>query len=139
MNEDTKRPTIAAALEHPFDKPGEHSDYAVFPAELEKDPEVFFHGTQQSLLQPIREEGFRMPPPPKARSVSFSRTSGLALGYACDKRSEASPEGVVIAVRFAADNRSERREESFGLHVDRFDPQPEIIGYCIVPAAYDHR
>jgi putative SOS response-associated peptidase YedK len=38
-----------------------------------------------------------------------------------------------------ADNRSLRREESFGLHVDRFDPQPEIVGYCIVPADYDHR
>jgi hypothetical protein len=71
--------------------------------------------------------------------VSFSRTSGLALGYACGKRSEASPEGVVIAVRFGPDKGSQRRSQQFGLHVDRFDPQPEIVGYCIVPATYVHR
>jgi hypothetical protein len=31
------------------------------------------------------------------------------------------------------------RREPFGICVDRFDPQPEIVGYCIVPAEYVHR
>jgi hypothetical protein len=137
MSEQTK-PQTAEALEHPFGKPGEHNDYAVFTEKFENDPDVFFHGTGRNVLQAIRAEGFRAPLPPKAQSVSFSRTSDLALGYACSKRCEASPEGVVIAVRFGPDNRSEVRGEPFGLHVDRFDPQPEIVGYCIVPATYVH-
>lgn len=61
------------------------------------------------------------------------------MGYSSGKRSDASPNGVVIAMRFAADNRSLRRKEAFGLHVDGFDPQPEIVGYCIVPVGYEHR
>lgn len=35
-----------------------------------------------------------------------------------------------------ADNRSEKRKEPFGLHVDRFDAQSEIVGCCVVPAPY---
>jgi hypothetical protein len=139
MNEQTKPQTTTDALEHPFETPSEHRDYAVFAEAFERDPSVFFHGTGRNVLQAIREEGFRAPPPPKAQSVSFSRTSGLALGYACGKRSKASPEGVVIAVRFGPDNQSLTRSEPFGIYVDRFDPQPEIIGYCIVPAAYEFR
>jgi hypothetical protein len=138
MNEPTK-PQTADPFDHPFEPPSEHRDYAVFADEFEKDPTVFFHGTGRNVLQAIREEGFTAPPPPKAQSVSFSRTSGLALGYACGKRSEASPEGVVIAVRFRSDDRSATRSEPFGIYVDRFDPQPEIIGYCIVPANYVFR
>jgi hypothetical protein len=48
-------------------------------------------------------------------------------------------DGIVIAVRFDAANRSARDEQAFGLHVYKFDPQPEIVGYCVVPAAYVHR
>ena len=131
--------TTADPLEHPFETPSEHRDYAVFAETFEKDPAVFFHGTSRDVLQAIREEGFGAPPPPKAPSVSFSRTSGLALGYACGKQSEASPEGVVIAVRFGPDDRSTTRSEPFGIYVDRFDPQPEIVGYCIMPADYVFR
>lgn len=138
MNE-KKTTQTPETLEHPFETPTEHRDYAVFSEGFEKDPEIFFHGTGRNVLEAILEEGFTPPAPPKAQSVSFSRTSGLALGYACDKRSDASPEGVVIAVRFSAENRSNRREEQFGLHVDRFDPQPEIVGYCVVPAGYMFR
>jgi hypothetical protein len=76
-----------------------------------------------------------LPLPDKAQSVSFARTSDLSLGYA----SGLGADGVVIAVRFGASNRSSKAEEAFGLHVYRFDPQPEIVGYCNVPAAYVHR
>lgn len=105
MNE-KKTTQTPETLEHPFETPTEHRDYAVFSEGFEKDPEIFFHGTGRNVLEAILEEGFTPPAPPKAQSVSFSRTSGLALGYACDKRSDASPEGVVIAVRFSAENRS---------------------------------
>jgi hypothetical protein len=130
--------TPDTAREYPFGTPRDN-EYRLFPDELENDPEIFFHGTEERVLQAIRSGGFSFPDPSKAQSVSFSRDSSLALGYASDKRSAASPQGCVIAVRFGADNRSLRREEPFGLHVDRFDPQPEIVGYCIVPADYDHR
>jgi hypothetical protein len=124
--------------EYPFKTPRDNQ-YRVFPDELENDPEIFFHGTEERVLEAIRSDGFKFPDPPKAQSVSFARDSSLALGYASDKRSIASPKGCVIAVRFGVDNRSLRREEPFGIHVDSFDPQPEIVGYCIVPADYDHR
>jgi hypothetical protein len=127
----------AIAREYPLGVP-QQNEYRVFPDELENDPDIFFHGTEERVLQAIRDEGFRFPDRPRAQSVSFSRVSSLALGYASGKRSNASPNGVVIAVRFAVDNRSVRREQAFGLHVDRFDPQPEIVGYCIVPASYVH-
>lgn len=100
MADETKPQSAAEPLEQPFRPPSERRDDAVFPEQLEKDPEVFLPGTEQRALRAIRDESFRMPPPDKAQSVSFSRTSGLALGYPCGKRSEASPEGVVIAVRF---------------------------------------
>ena len=58
------------------------------------------------FLHAIRDEGFRIPRASKAQSVSFSETSALALGYACDGRLEASPEECVIAMRFRADNQS---------------------------------
>ena len=139
MPDDLFKPkTQDTALEYPFGRP-QDNEYKVFPDELEDDPEIFFHGTEERVLQAIRSGGFRFPAPPKAQSVSFSRISSLALGYASEMRSEASPNGCVIAVRFSADNRSQKREEHFGLHVDSFDPQPEIIGYCIVPASYVHR
>jgi hypothetical protein len=107
----------------------------VFPDDLEQDPEVFFHGTDRRFLESIVADGFRFPPPDKARSVSFARNSSVPLGYA----SGLGADGVVIAVRFNASNRSVRREESFGLHIDAFDPQPEIVGFCVVPADYVHR
>lgn len=129
------RATLADIPEYPFGSPGEHNGYRLFPDKMEHDPEVFFHGTDRRFLQSIADGGFRLPLPDKAQSVSFARTSALALGYA----SGLGADGVVIAVRFDADNRSARDEQAFGLHVYRFDPQPEIIGYCIVSATYVHR
>jgi hypothetical protein len=138
MTDDLFKPkTQNTAREYQFGRP-QDNEYKVFPDELEDDPEIFFHGTEERVLESIRSEGFRFPAPPKAQSVSFSRVSSLALGYASDKRSPASPNGCVIAVRLKADDRSRKREEAFGLHVESFDPQPEIVGYCIVPASYDH-
>ncbi|MCC8950416.1 hypothetical protein H8A97_36435 [Bradyrhizobium sp. Arg62] len=139
MNQQTKPQTAADALEHPFGTPGEHNGYRIFPDQLANDAHVYFHGTEFRVLQAILEEGFRIPPLPLAPSVSFSPTSNLALSYACSKRSAASPEGVVIVVRFQPDNRSRVRRDPSILYVDHFDPQPEIVGYCIVPADYVFR
>ena len=139
-DDEPAKPTIPVAIrEYTMGTPGEHNNYRLFPAEWDTDPEIFFHGTEDRVRQAIFDEGFSLPSPDKAQSVSFSRTCNLALSYACGKRSEASPDGVVIAVRFGADNKSVKAEESFGLHVTRFDPQPEIIGYCTVPNAYSYR
>ncbi len=128
------RITLADLREYRFGTPAEQN-YRIFPDDLERDPEVFFHGTGRCFLQSIVDGGFRFPPPDRAQSVSFARTSDVPLGYA----SGLGADGVVIAVRFDARNGSVRADEPFGLHVYRFDPQPEIVGYCIVPAAYVHR
>jgi hypothetical protein len=138
-DEPTKPASPPTIQEYPLGTPGEHNNYRLFPAEWDTDPEIFFHGTESQVRQAIFDEGFSLPPPDKAQSVSFSRTCNLALSYACEKRSATSPDGVVIAVRFGADNKSVRAEESFGIHVTRFNPQPEIIGYCIVPGSYSFR
>ena len=134
-NETAIHITLADTPEYTFGSPGEHNGYQLFPDEMERDPEIFFHGTDRRFLQPIVDGGFHLPTPDKAQSVSFARNSALALGYASGLGSN----GVVIAVRFDADNRSARDEQAFGLHIYRFDPQPKITGYCIVPAAYVHR
>jgi hypothetical protein len=130
---------LATAREFAFGTPDQHNQYRIFPDELVNDPHVYFHGTELRVLQAILNEGFRIPAPPKAPSVSFSPGSDLALSYACSKRSVASPEGVIIVVRFQPDNRSRVRRDPSILYVDHFDPQPEIIGYGIVPAGYDYR
>jgi hypothetical protein len=139
MNDRTKAQNTTDALEHPFGTPSQYNDYRIFPDELANDPHVFFHGTERRVLQAIIDEGFAIPPPPLAPSVSFSPAPNLALSYACSKRSEVSPEGVVIMVRFQSDNRSRVRRDPSILYVDHFDPQPEIIGYSIVPADYVYR
>ena len=140
MNNEPKPSTPTTEVQElPFPTPSDQNGYQIFPDAWENDPNIFFHGTEDRVRQSILGEGFRFPPLGKAQSVSFSRTSDLALGYACRMRSAASPEGVVLAVKFGSGNRSVARSEHFGLHVDRFDPQPEIIGYIVVPAAYVHR
>lgn len=111
-----------------------NGNYNVFPPRLEEGPDIFFHGTAAANLASIIANGFR--PSAQLPSISFSRESALALGYACEKRA-AGTDGVIIAVRIDA-NRGGIRAEPFGLHVDIIDPQPEIVGYCIIPASYKH-
>jgi hypothetical protein len=69
-------------------------------------------------------------------SVSFAKTSALPLKYASETRSTTSPNGCVIAVRFQTLDRPGIKREHFGLHVYKFDPQPAVIGYCVIPADY---
>src|SRR3712207_2304137 len=92
MNEKTQ------IKEYLFQGANEEGGYRLFPDELEDDEYVFFHGTAEGNLQSILENGFRIAG--SLPSVSFARNSSLALRYACNSRSENSPRGCVIAVRF---------------------------------------
>lgn len=118
-------------------KPGE-TDYEVFPASLEVDPNVFFHGTAEANLASILKNGFALPEAPLAPSVSFAMTSALSLGYASKARNISSPEGCIIVVRYADLNRKGLAKETSMLHDYTLLPPPEIIGYCIVPSGYIH-
>jgi|GEM_PF-1308461 len=122
---------------YPFRDPRGEAPYNQFPAELEEDGLVFFHGTAAVNLKSILADGFR-PPDNGLKSVSSAATSDLALNYACDWRSAASPDGCILAVKFEQLDRPGIHREPFGLHVYKFDPQPTVIGYCIVPAGYRH-
>jgi len=123
-----------AIRKYPFGQPGGENGYRLFPDKIEDDPLVFFHGTAAANLGSIVGEGFKIQG--TLPSVSFGRTSELPLRYACEARSTASPEGCVIAVRFKSIEKTEITSEAFGIHVYKFDPQPEVIGYCIVPQDY---
>ena len=122
--------------EYPFPQKPEDVEYNVFPEELENDENILFHGTSMENFNGILREGFR--PSPPLESVSFSSLSSLALGYACDARSDASPAGCVIAVRYSNLNEKWITCESFGIHDHRCDPQPEIVGFVTVPEVYLH-
>jgi len=119
-------------MEYLFRGASEENGYRLFPAELESDDLVAFHGTAETNLRSIIDNGFTFAG--SLHSLSFAKNSSLALKYACDARTEASPNGCVLAVRFASlDNVV---VETSIIHVHRLDQQPEVIGYCVVPADY---
>lgn len=120
-----------------FPSAPEETDYRIFPASLENDGGVFFHGTAEGNLASILSNGFRISG--ELPSISFARNSSLSLGYACQARSTLSPNGVVIAVRYEDLDKPFITQEAFGLHVYCFSEPPKIIGYCVVPANYVHR
>ncbi|MEY8802230.1 hypothetical protein AB9K35_18280 [Leisingera sp. XS_AS12] len=122
--------------EYPFPQKPKDVGYHVFPEELENDQSIFFHGTSMESFNGILREGFQ--PGPQLESVSFSSVSSVALGYACDARTDASPAGCVIAVRYSNLNETWITRESFGIHDFRRDPQPEIVGFVTVPEDYRH-
>jgi hypothetical protein len=120
-----------------FDFPLNLSDkgYLLFSDEIENNSHVYFHGTSMESFEKIVNQGFKLIN--GAQSISFSRNSGLALKYACDRRDDNSPLGVVMAVMYPS-NFNFFHQEDFGMHVYRTDIQPSIIGYCIIPANYLH-
>ena len=128
---------ITPVEEFPFLGASDANGYRVFPAELENDELVFFHGTADGHRRSIIDNGFKVIG--SLPSVSFASSSSLALRYACEARNAASPDGCIIAVRFASIDKPGIKSESFGIHVYKFDEQPEIVGYCIIPAAYVFR
>ena len=125
-------------MEYDFPANPGASAYRVFPASLEDDPDVFFHGTNAINLESILNEGFRFPPAGRARSISFHSDSALCLSYACDKRTPEAPEGCIIAVRYSRPHRRGLNQSGTFLLDHTLETQPEIVGWCIVPAGYDH-
>lgn len=120
----------------PFSPNIDEVGYKAFPVALEDDPNIYFHGTGASSLEAILRDGFRIPAPPLAQSVSFATTSSLSLRYASEARNVTSPEGCIIAVRYADLSRRGIVKETSILHDYTLEPAPEIIGYCIIPSNY---
>lgn len=123
--------------EFPFNGADETLGYKIFPTELENDNEVYFRGVDENEIDSLVYDGFKIKDP--LPSVSFAATSELALKYACDKRDDGKKDAYVLAVRFKADNKSKKVKENSILHVYMFDPQPEILGFCTIPAEYKYR
>ena len=123
------------ATEYPFPDTDnlEASNCRLFPKFLEADNNVFFHGTSRANAAQICSNGFVSG---SLGSVSFARKSSGALWYACKRRDPESPDGCVLAVRYNSLERKGIRLESGMLHDCTLNPQPEIIGYCIVPESY---
>jgi hypothetical protein len=119
-------------VEYPFQGASEQTHYRVFPDKLEDDELIAFHGTAETNLKPIIDGGFSFVG--TLQSLSFARNSSLALKYACDARTGASPNGCILAVRFPSLEKVVA--ESAVIHVYKLDLQPKIIGYCIIPASY---
>ncbi len=120
-----------------FPWPNEDKGYELFPSELESDPLIAFHGTAELNLDPIVMQGFKIQG--RLKYISFAKRSSFPLGHACGKRSHESPKGVVIAVRFNSLNPPCVVEETSCIYLYCQDQQPEIIGYCVVPAEYANR
>jgi hypothetical protein len=120
-------------IEYPFRGADQENGYCVFPRELESDTNTFFHGTAEENLASILANGFR---PGELPSVSFAKSSGLGLRYACDARRGPSARGVVIAVRFDSLSAPGIARESFGVHVYDRGLQPHVVGYCFIPVGY---
>lgn len=122
-----------SANEYPFGLPNEENAYSVFPAVLENDLNVFFHGTGAANLDSILRDGFE--PSPPLQTSTFTRRSGAALGHACQKF--AAVDRCVLAVRVDDLNVEGIAQESFGIYIHAAKgPKPTVIGYCIVPATY---
>ena len=125
--------------EYEFPSSPAEQSYRIFPPEIENDPAIYFHGTNAENLPSIRRSGFRMPPPDNPPSVSYSSNSSFCLGIACEKRTVAAPKGCVIAVRYPDLDRPSLVRFGTIMHDYTLDSQPEIVGWCIVPEAYQHR
>jgi hypothetical protein len=121
----------------PFPPDPEKSAYRLFSPQLESDERVYFHGTNAANLEPILNQGFRIPS--SLPSVSFCDQSSLALRYACEKRTTDQPEGCVLAVRYENLSAPNLDVGVSVLHDYTCTPQPLVIAYCIVPANYIYR
>jgi len=115
----------------------EELEYQVFPFDLENDPAIFFHGTSELAFNSIKKEGFRLTQ--QLPSISFIKTSPLSLRYACERRSPASPNGVVIVVQFPTNATQGVRRENEFLYLHDMSKQPLVVGYCIIPSSYQYR
>ncbi len=119
---------------YPFPANPEDHNYRLFPDELENNERIFFHGTNAFAAEQIIANGFKFGR--ILASVSFDKNSALALRYACEARNTSSPEGCVLAVQY--EDVSYLEIGTTVVHDYKLDPQPIVIGYCIVPASYNY-
>lgn len=77
---------------YPFLGASAENEYRLFPDHLENDEFVTFHGTAEAKLGAIIDNGFLFAG--SLRSLSFAKTSALALGYALRPRTQDHPMGV---------------------------------------------
>ena len=120
--------------EYSFNSPGERNGYRLFPDAMESDALFAFHGTSETAAFLILKDGFSFAG--SLKSLSFAKSSPLALRYACEKRTKMSPRGCVIAVRFKTLEKPSIEVETSIIHVRALNDQPEIVGTCYVPAEY---
>ena len=50
-----------------------------------------------------------------------------------------SPGGVVIAVRFPSLEGRRIVREQWGIYLFEMEFQPEVVGYCMIPATYQFK
>lgn len=126
------------ALKFPFLEPADKG-YCLFPDDWESNELIFFHGTSATAAKQIDIDGFKAPI--TLPSVSFSKTSALALKYGCEHRSEESPDGCVIAVQYdtlVGLDVGPSVVHDYRLKNDRtLQCGPKLIGYYCIPADYD--
>lgn len=135
--EDDERPT-----EYPLPDNLSERNYCVFPSDLENDPLVLFHGTARKNLDPILAKGFQLPDPKSGNpliSISFAKCSRESLTHVMDRRRSEPGEYSIIAVRYLTLERDDIADNPIDIHDYTLDPQPEILGYCIIPVSYAHR
>lgn len=123
--------------EFEFPWPNEGKGYQLFPAELEADELVLFHGTPKQNLQKILKEGFRARLP--LGSVSYAKSSVYCLTHLFTNHQSLTEEAVVIAVRFETLAQQGIKENDSDIHVYKPEIQPSILGYCTVPVIYAHK
>lgn len=117
------------------------TDYAIFPAALEDDPLVLFHATPARNHDAIVQHGFKIPDPTGRSglaSVSFAKGSAMALGHAMTLRQSEPGEYCIFAVRYETLDAKCLKNNHSDIHDYALDPQPEILGCCLVPVSYRH-
>ncbi len=130
-----------AVARYPFPAEPAATEYCVFPSHLEEDGLVLFHATPIENLEVILKHGFKIPDPTGDNglpSTSFARRSNAALTHAMIRRKSLAQDYCIIAVRYETLNRKGLRENLSDIHDFTLDPQPQIVGYCIVPGSYKH-
>lgn len=129
-------------IEYPFPDDPSLTRYCLFPAALEDDDQVFFHATPAINFGAICQGGFKLPThsgPHSVVSVSFAKSSQMCLTHAINKRKTHPGDYYVFAVRYQDLGRGGLKINLSDMHDYTLDPQPDRIGFCMIPASYDHR
>ena len=145
---------MCSPKKYPFPEVFADDEYRLFPDALENDDHVFFHGTAAGNLQSILDNGFLsavelaseasvdepratgLAPDVPLTSVAFFHNSSSALAHACIAKKKESSDGCVLAVRYECIDKPHIKPDSTGILDYKREPQPKIIGFCIVPANY---